>query len=92
MPLNFFIDDVYAQILVKVGMLEIRKKGRKAAITSSVPEAAKVSRRMAYTTQRRVVRESGAPTNLPFIIPSPLKIPIIETRTSLTAMLMMRRF
>ena len=63
-------------------------RGRRAI----APDEAKVFRKMVYTTQLRVVLLFGAPTNLLFMIPSPLKKPMMETRMSLTAMFITRRF
>lgn len=60
--------------------------------SANIPELTRVLRRMVYAAQKTVAVSSGAPTNLLSIIPNPRKKPMKETRTSLTATLMMRRF
>ena len=79
-------------------MMELCRSGRVIATALSIvrgrrteiPEHAKVVRNILYIAQNGVVLLFGAPTNVLFIIPSPLKTPKRETKTSLTATLMMK--
>ena len=79
---------------------ELCRRGSVIAITLSnvrgrragIPELANELRKIVYAAQYGVVLWSGDPTNLLFIMPSPLKSPTIDNMTSLTATFMINRF
>ena len=80
-------------------MTNLCLRGKKTATALSIvsgsrankPDFPKLYTEIVYATQYRVVLLFGAPTNLLSIIPSPLKNPKTDNRTSLTATLMIRR-
>ena len=81
-------------------MMELCLSGNIIAIALSkvrgsrarIPELTMLFREMVYIAHCSVVVLFGAPTNLLFIIPNPLKTPTIQVRVSLIATLMIKRF
>ena len=74
-----------------VGKMTATARSTVRGSSASIPHLARTSSKMVYTSQCSVAIPFGAPTNLLSTIPSPLKKPMVDTRISLTATLMMKR-
>ena len=74
-----------------VGKMTATARSTVRGSSVSILLLARTSRKMVYTSQCSVAIPFGAPTNLLSTIPSPLKKPMVDTRISLTATLMMKR-